>query len=474
MSTDLKREQLLYTLAASTCWTGADEPPDLGVPQALAWLRARFEVGEDHLPFVLVHDLGHLLLRGRDFRFSSGRQLSSWGEEERAIRLRYEDEVLGRWAVDPSVREAHIALAGLPDAIRDRSIAHAVALAVSGPLMSVEGLARANPAHLRDLIEKAPDALVKLPIDFEARREAIADKWRDFVRDQLTRALAALPRRRVFTDEDIWEISHLDALPSDSARLSLREVHRAQRRVGAADPTQLLSLKRRVREVPMEDTESDRYPTGGFDAVSTKGSFENLVRSEIAYVGEAADILDGIDLFDLRFVESELLFYTRDESPLLDQRRELTFVIERPSELRTKERTLSAQSLVLVHALILAMQKDVTRAFGTRGSHATIAYLVASEEDAKAAAEETGLLSLTLEAELNHRRVDIVTARSWDEVPTKRRIVFSPLTEESRAEARAWIQTQGATWHALDDDIDASKRDALRELATNVLVAGLS
>ena len=37
---DLQREHLLYTLAASTCWTGADESPEHGVPQALHWLRA--------------------------------------------------------------------------------------------------------------------------------------------------------------------------------------------------------------------------------------------------------------------------------------------------------------------------------------------------------------------------------------------------------------------------------------------------
>jgi hypothetical protein len=94
-------------------------------------------------------------------------------------------------------------------------------------------------------------------------------------------------------------------------------LHTVAARIGPVPASVALSLRRRAREVPVDAEESDHYPAGGFDAISTRGSFENLVRTEVAYVGEGCAEPGGVDLFDVRFVEGELLFYTRDESPLL-------------------------------------------------------------------------------------------------------------------------------------------------------------
>ena len=48
--------------------------------------------------------------------------------------------------------------------------------------------------------------------------------------------------------------------------------------------------------------EEDRYPTGGFAALTNAGSPENLVASELVYMDDGSDI----DLFDVRFAEGEL------------------------------------------------------------------------------------------------------------------------------------------------------------------------
>src|SRR5690606_34302438 len=120
----------------------------------------------------------------------------------------------------------------------------------------------------------------------------------------------------------LWELRHLAALPSASTRLALRELHAASAAIGPVSASLALLVRRRAQEVAVDDEQASHYPAGGFDALSTRGRFENLVRSEVAYVGEGRDQLGSIDLFDVRYAGGELLFYTRDESPLFDQRRQ--------------------------------------------------------------------------------------------------------------------------------------------------------
>jgi hypothetical protein len=470
MTRDLNREQLLAAIQALGYLVGADEPLSQSFGAALKWLKQRWDAGDDFLPFLLVHDLGHLLLRGRDYRFASGRDLSVWPEHERALRLRYEDKLLGRWTLDPSVREAHVAIAGMPDAQRDAAIAHAVGLALAGPLRAVADLSRGNPAHLRALLQSMPSVWVDVPETLAARRELVEDAWLDWAMWQLELCIEALPERRLFSDEDLWEVAHLPDLPSESARLNLRELHEARRLIGPIPAGVALEVKRRAQEVPMEQQTSDRYPAGGFDAVATKGVFENMVRSEIAYVGEGGEGLGGIDLFDVRFVEGELLFYTRDESPLLDQRRDVTLVIDRPAEQRTKLAKLPAQTLVLVQGVCLALQQDLVHVFGPSGARVHLLWRADAPEDLAVAEEELALMSLSLKAEVAHRRVHLDVARSWGEVPERRRVVFSPHTPRSRkAETPNWVRVGGEVWRLGEHVFDATRYDRLRLLTTELL-----
>src|SRR5688572_21449896 len=100
------------------------------MPLALEWLRKLWELGNDHLQLDLVHDLGHLLLAGRDFRFASDTKLAGWTDEERRWRLEYEDQVLGRWALDPTLVDAHVAIAGMSPELQLNAVPHAIGLAL--------------------------------------------------------------------------------------------------------------------------------------------------------------------------------------------------------------------------------------------------------------------------------------------------------------------------------------------------------
>ena len=464
---DLLRSQLPLALLAWIDRVGCAEPLAESLPASARWLLARWGAGDDHLPLHLVHDLGHLLLRGRDFRFASTGSLARWSDDARPGRLAYEDKVLGRWALDPTVLDAHVAIAGMGAARRDDAVAHAVGLALAGPLLAAADLARGNAAHLRAWLGELPAVAADDPAAIHAR---VGDEWRAWAEAQHAAAVRALPPGRLFRAEDLWEIAHLAELPSESARLALRTILGLAARIGPVSPSAAMSLRRRAREVPVDAEEADQYPAGGFDALSTRGTFENLVRSEVAYVGEGSVERGGVDLFDVRFAENELLFYTRDESPLLDARRDLTVVLHRPAAQRQKHPSLEAQTLVLTEALALALQGDLLRVFGPSGSRCALVWLAERPGDLDAAEEERALLSLPLAAEVAHRRVTLQVARTWEEVPLAGRVVCSPLAEDDAVARAAWVRVDEARWSLGGDAVAvADGPAALRGLADRLL-----
>jgi hypothetical protein len=281
-----------------------------------------------------------------------------------------------------------------------------------------------------------------------------------------------LAGRRLFFDEDLWELAHLEDVPSEAARLALRTVHRTMSKIEPPAASTLAKLARRSRDVPVDDDDTSSFPAGGFDAMSTQGTFENLVRSEVAYVGEGSSVDvdgDGVvsrgpDLFDLRFVEGELLYYTRDESPLLEQRRALCFVVVDVERLRHKPISLPTQTLVLVLACCLRAHQDLTEALGPLAVHTTIAL---AGRDAAVVDEERGLLATSLMADIAHRRVAQLEASDGGaDLPGILRgsVVFSPLTAPGSMKssamhkdrpARLWVRVGGGRW-MVDDGVAAS------------------
>lgn len=469
MARRLSKEELLPALRAWAYLSGHGGALAESLPLALGWLRALWEDGLDALPLDLVHDLGMLLVDGRSFVFASSRDLTEWPDEERGARLGYEDRVLGRWVLDPTVGDAHVAIAGLAGEVRARALAHAVGLAL-GPASRRADVAAGNPAILRSLWREAAGLLGNWPARFGAWEEPPVDAaWRAWALEQRERILAQLVEGRLFSPEDLWEIAHLAELPSDSARLALRELHAAVAAIGGVGPGAAMLVKRRAQEVPVDDEDSSHYPAGGFDALSTRGRFENLVRSEVAYVDEGREVLQSIDLFDVRFAQGELLFYTRDESPLFDQRRRLSLVIDRPAELRHKHPELAAQTLVLAHAAALRLQGDLVQIFGAAGVEVDLRWRAVTASDREAAEEEARLMALTLGDDVAHRRVTLGTIAEWSEVSARGLVVFAAHQEEAKAQAGAWVRVGEPRWQLGDRSFAVGEAGGLRGLLDAIL-----
>src|SRR5690606_24684127 len=134
--------------------------------------------------------------------------------------------------------------------------------------------------------------------------------------DSVCHAYDTVHLRALLGPEDIFVIRHFDTLGSRAQRLTARQIGEAEEGMGAPPPPPA-QWRREAPQVVVELDDAGYFPQGGLDELATRGSIENLVRSELIYL----DPEQHPDLFTLRFVENELLYYTRDEGQLMRRSR---------------------------------------------------------------------------------------------------------------------------------------------------------
>jgi hypothetical protein len=107
--------------------------------------------------------------------------------------------------------------------------------------------------------------------------------------------------------------------------------------------------------------DEDQYPVGGYSSISTRGSIESLLHSQLAYMEN-----ESPDLFDLKFVRDELFYYSRDENQFLRRRRSFVFAFH-PSltEARFKDPELPTQRIVLALSAVLTLVRRLTEWLST-------------------------------------------------------------------------------------------------------------
>lgn len=327
-------------------------------------------------PAGVVADLGRLLF-GAPLEL---KPLATTDVRLRAAIRAYEDEVLGRLATDRHLQEATDAALRLAPALR----ADAVALFCQRILGRVRFRAATSmsPAALRRLaarpaIEVLDDGLAAL-----GRGDRIAELAHGY--EELARAARQV--RALLGDGEVFALENLAALSTLAQRLAIEHVGAAAEALEATLPRRIPRSRASRGATPTQLDDESAYPIGGFSSMSTSGTLENLVTSELIYMevdpdhGEAsaaaaplalfapadparrsADAEGQVDLFDLRYVEGELLYYTRDEAIFVRGHRVVTFVL--PPELvdaRVKDPELEWQRLILVCGLILCVTRRLS------------------------------------------------------------------------------------------------------------------
>lgn len=257
---------------------------------------------------------------------------------------RYDDHVLGRLHVDATFQRGAAAVCRYQQAERVRALAFLIQqmqrqTGVRGVHLSpgiLRGLAGRNRARFVEELATRP-----LPSSLV---DALVPEW-----EAVCRGFRQAPH--LLSPEDLFELEHGTAVKSFGQRLALRQTLEAARRLAATLPSQPPRVHSRWRDVPTPISEEDQYPVGGYTSLSTRGSIESLLHSQLAYMERD----DRPDLFDIRFLRDELLYYSRDDNQFLRPRR-TTFLVLHPSlaETRLKDSALPFQRIILTLGLLTA------------------------------------------------------------------------------------------------------------------------
>ncbi len=319
------------------------------VRPALEWARWIASQGTPLPPVGFVADLGHAAL-GADWEAKSGREAVHVPGLPPGLLRTYEDYVLGKLYADWTFARASDVLRRLPGEKQLRGLDFI--LKQFRARADFEGVGEMTAA-IKALLDTSP-------------QEVLAQGWDSLSRaglhpllNHLYDSLIASARRsaEVLAPEDVFELEHGTALVEFNASVALREVLRAASRLEATLPARRLRPLAGRQEVPTRVLDEDTYPVGGFSSLSTRGTVESLLHSQLAFMERD----ERPDLFDVKFLRDELLYYARDENQFLRRRRSFVFALFPDLvHTRTKDRDLDYRRGTLLLALLFVVVRRLS------------------------------------------------------------------------------------------------------------------
>lgn len=317
--------------------------------QCLNWIRQLASEGHPLPPPGFVADIGVVVARLENRLRPVASQPSDWpGEMIRG----YEDHVLSKLYSDRGIDRAGDALCRLAE--RDRIRGMAFIVESVRDRLGLGGVTF-GPASLKPLFDMPPDSVVAAEWNTE-----VTEHVQTILKSQYQELIAAV---RLAADllgpEDVFELERGTAVAELGQRVALRQVLRAasmfEERLPKAPP-----MRPARKEAPTRLLDDDAYPVGGFAAISNRGSLESLLHSQLAYM-ETGPAVERPDLFDVKYLRDELLFYSRDENQFYRRRR--NYIIEFSADMiaaRTKDPALPYQRIVLTVGAVVAIIRRLT------------------------------------------------------------------------------------------------------------------
>ena len=280
------------------------------------------------------------------------------------------------------------AYAHLAPALRQSAIALIV-----GAVCERAGFAGAqvSPATLRRALAKSRDER-----EATGREELAGGATSGKLADAYVRlARGARQCRALDDDREVFAVDHLAVLRDLGGRMTADHIGAAAEAFMRALPRRMPAKRqqRGARDTRLAD--DTLYPAGGFSAITPGGSnasIENLVTSELVYMEDGAD---DVDIFTLRYVEGELLYYTRDDSVFRRHKHVIGVALGADlDDARVKDRDLPWQRLVLAFGMLVAAIRWLTEQLGDQA----LTIHVAFPKDLLG--EERQIFSLLLEGEI--------------------------------------------------------------------------
>jgi hypothetical protein len=409
-----------------------------GVPPArqrlaLEWALEIASAGQPLPPAAFVADLGFAAL-GQE---REDRQVREAMGLPAGLARAYEDHVLGKLYADATFERAGDALRRYQGRDQARGLAF-----IAGQIRErtpFDGVLL-SPAVLKALLSDSPD-----PASRERKRPE------ELIQSLYGSLIAAFRQAaELLGPEDLFELEHGTALQELGERLALRQVLQAADLLERALPRHRPRPRPGRREVPTRVLDEDTYPVGGFASLSTRGSVESLLHSQLAFMEKA----DRPDLFDLKYLRDELLYYSRDENQFLRRRQTFVFALWPDLvEARFKDVALPYQRGILVLGWLVAAVRKLLDWL----SADALTFVLAFVGDSSGALEpERALLELVLREQIANGTVTVQSPahvrqlERWCLEQTRRSLVRClttstadrPLTVEAAEVAR--LQVAGA------------------------------
>jgi hypothetical protein len=345
-------------------------PEGESVPRMIEWAMEALAEGIPLPPLGFIADLGHLAFRedghSRDAREGHAKP---WDVLPSTLVRQYEDWVLGKLYTDRSFDRAVDALRRYADR-RDQAKGLAFVLGHLGSRAGYRGV-MISPAVLRDfrrqegsaVLAKAAESLAEHgPVRLAELEENVSAMDRENAAgllEFLYRDLIAHVRNlgEVLGKEDVFELEHGTAIAGYAQRIALRQVLSAQAMLERDVPQRPVRPLNRRHQVATKIVDEDTYPIGGFSSISNRGSIESLLHSQLAFMEPD----DRPDLFDIKFLREELLYYSRDENQFHRRRRSFVFgLFPDLTRARQMDPGLPWQRIILLWGMLRAAVERLT------------------------------------------------------------------------------------------------------------------
>jgi hypothetical protein len=381
----------------------AVKPTAKTVKPALEWAMEIASGGHPLPPIGFVADVGHIAFGvDAEQRMKEPVPVAGWPP---ALGRSYEDHVLGKLYADWTFERAGDAVRKYKDADRKRGLAYIVnqireRAGIPGVLLP--------PAAIRALQTTNADEVLQTGLDGLVRDGPSA------LLVQIYEALVSAGRRmaEVLGQEDILALEQGTALADMGQYVAHRQILQTTARLESRLPARPVKPLVGRKEVPTRVLDEDQYPVGGYTSISTKGSIESLLHSQLAYM-EA----ESPDLFDMKFVRDELFYYSRDENQFLRRRRAFVFVLF-PDLIasRFKDADLPYQRIVLVQSTVLALVRKLTDWLSTDAIRFEVLFV--QDGGKNPLTEEAALLKLLLREPIERGDGEVLEVPNPDAVVT--------------------------------------------------------
>jgi hypothetical protein len=325
----------------------AMKPAAKTVKPALEWAMEIASSGHPLPPIGFVADVGHVAFGvDADQRMKEPLPVAGWPP---ALGRSYEDHVLGKLYSDWSFERAGDALRKYKSQEQIRGLAYLVnqireRAGIPGVLLP--------PAVIRALLTTNPDDVLQQGLDGLVRDGPLP------LLQEMYEAIVAAGRRmaEALAPEDILALEQGTALADMGAYVAHRQILQTTTKIESRLPARPVKPLIGRKEVPTRVHDEDQYPVGGYTSISTRGSIESLLQSQLAYMEKETP-----DLFDMKFVRDELFYYSRDENQFLRRRRTFVFVFF-PDLIaaRFKDAQLPCQRIVMIQSFVLALVRKLT------------------------------------------------------------------------------------------------------------------